>query len=249
MTEKFECKRDNLTIRGTVYRLDDTKRPAIILSHGFMANQKSVKTYAKIFMEMGYAAFAYDFNGGGIFSKSDGKSQNMTVFTEVEDLFAVIEHVKKCSYVDSEDITLLGCSQGGFVSGMVAARRDDIGRLIMLYPALCIPDDARAGTMLGFKFDTTNIPDILSRFPMKIGGNYAKVVMDKQFEDLITGYDGPVLLIHGTKDPIVNIDYSRRAKECYANCTYYEIEGAGHGFRRKYDKMAIEYLKSIKNAK
>lgn len=54
----------------------------------------------------------------------------------------------------------MGCSQGGFVSGMTAAQlKEQIRGLIMFYPALCIPDDARKGHMMFSEFDPQNIPD------------------------------------------------------------------------------------------
>lgn len=48
---KFHCKRDNLTIRGYEYRTDGDKKPIAIVSHGFMANQGTVKHYAKLLAE------------------------------------------------------------------------------------------------------------------------------------------------------------------------------------------------------
>ena len=36
---------------------------------------------------------------------------------------------------------------------------DRISKLVLFYPAFCIPDDARAGRMMFAKFDLDNIPD------------------------------------------------------------------------------------------
>ena len=35
---KFECKRDGLTIRGIEYKSEGNNLPIAIISHGFMAN-------------------------------------------------------------------------------------------------------------------------------------------------------------------------------------------------------------------
>ena len=60
------------------------------------------------------------------------------------------------------------------------------------------------------------------------------------------GYTGDILLIHGTKDKIVNLDYAKRANEMYkangANIRFEIIEGGGHMFSRKYDVIAIQML-------
>ena len=85
ITEKFECAREGKTIRGHVYRPEGTKLPVMIVSHGFMSTGRTVKNEAINFAARGYAAVACDFNGGGIGSKSDGKSVDMSVLTEAND--------------------------------------------------------------------------------------------------------------------------------------------------------------------
>lgn len=107
----FECKRDGLTIRGTIYRPKGDHLPIAIVCHGFMAWQDSVKHYAAFLAEMGYVAFTFDFCGGSAMcGKSDGKTTEMSVLTETKDLKAVIEYVRNFSYTDSEKILLMGCS-------------------------------------------------------------------------------------------------------------------------------------------
>ena len=244
--EKFSCQRNELTIRGHVWGRGAAPKPAVILSHGFLANEKMCHTYAKLLAELGYVTFTFDFCGGGLGSRSDGKSENMTLLTEKADLLAVIDYVKKCPYVDSAHISLLGCSQGGFVSALAAKElQDDIENLLLFYPALCIPDDARQGKMLFFQFDPADIPDILGRFPMKLGGEYARCVIHMNPFEEIAGYNGRTLYLHGTADEIVDISYARTAKALYPNCRYEEIENGGHMFRGKQDKAACDILKEF----
>jgi hypothetical protein len=240
---KFTCKRDNLKISGTIWKEKEGRLPAIILSHGFMANESTCHAYAKLFANLGYVAFTYDFCGGGLMSHSEGKTEDMSVLTEMHDLEAVLSYVKQHEYVDSENISILGCSQGGFVSALVAKTHPELKNLILLYPALCIPDDARSGKMQMIRFDPNNMPDILSKFPMKIGKGYAEAVMDWDYKEVIKGYKGNTILIHGTADDIVNIEYARNAKSCFPNCHYYEIEGGEHPFRGKYEKESQQILR------
>lgn len=70
LRQPFSCQRDNLTIRGYMFRKETGILPAIIICHGFMANQKTVTHYAKVLANLGYAAFTFDFCGGGLRSKS-----------------------------------------------------------------------------------------------------------------------------------------------------------------------------------
>ena len=54
MIETFSCRRDSLTVRGHVYRLGDgaEKRPAVILCHGFLANDRTLRVYAQALAEL-----------------------------------------------------------------------------------------------------------------------------------------------------------------------------------------------------
>lgn len=242
----FSCKRDNLTIRGTEYRPSGENLPVAIVCHGFMAFQDTVRHYAKELARMGYAAYCFDFCGGSVIKgKSDGETTDMSVLTEVKDLEAVIDYVQSLSYTGNR-LLLMGCSQGGFVSALVAARHPKkVDKLVLFYPALCIPDDARAGKMMYAKFDPQNIPERFTCGPMKLGRYYPADVIDMDPFREIQSFDGPVLIVHGTKDKIVDPDYSRRAAEGYANAQLHRIEGGAHGFSGKQDVEAIGYLRDF----
>lgn len=256
--ETFECKRDGLTIGGTEYRPQGDHLPIAIVCHGFMAWQDTVKHYAQMLAEMGYAAYCFDFNGGSVMkSQSEGKTTEMSVLTEVKDLEAVIEHIRTLPYVNPDKIFLMGCSQGGFVSALVAAKNKyPIEKLSLFYPALCIPDDVRAGQMMNTKFDPNNVPEKIRCGLMNVGRCYAMDVMDMDSFKEIRAYNGEVLVVHGTADKIVNIDYSKRAVETYKSTTpegmdeakrvsFHIIEDGAHMFSKNHDVIAMEYLKEF----
>lgn len=258
--EDFSCQRGGLTIRGKVARpADGTNLTPIIVSHGFMGNYKGTLPYCKIFARWGFAAYCFDFNGGGIKSSSEGKSTDMTVFTEADDLEAVIDFVSTEDFVDMTKLTLMGCSQGGFVSGIVAGRlKDRVSRLIMFYPALCIPDDARRGQMIMAKFDPADIPETVKCGPMLLGRCYPASVLDVDPYELLAPYQGPVCIIHGDADDLVKISYSVKAIDAYkaarpadgaalpyGDVQLHTIRGAGHGFKRKYDVTAVAIVREF----
>lgn len=249
----FSCQREGLTIRGTEYRPQGDRLPIAIVSHGFMANQKTVQQYARLLAEMGYAAFTYDFNGGCvIMGKSDGKTTDMSVLTETRDLLSVVEYTKGLPYTDPDSVLLMGCSQGGFVSALVAAKlREQISKLVLFYPALCIPDDARAGKMMWAKFDPNNPPELIRCGPMKLGKRYVEDVVHMDPYQEIQGYAGNVLLLHGTADKIVHPDYAKRAYKTYLQeipperIRFRMIEKGAHSFSKKHDVLAMEELRSF----
>lgn len=250
--EKFICYRDGFRIAGTVLRPRRNNLPIAVLSHGFLANSKMMSKYMRVLAENGYAAFCFDFVGGCIIGKSGGKLIDMSIQTETDDLKTVIAFAKTQSYVTPEKICLMGCSQGGVVSALCAAQlKDEVEKLILFYPAFCIPDDARNGKMMMFEFDPSNVPDILKcKIPfLKLSRIYPESVLNMDIWSEIKKYTGNVLIVHGTNDKIVNTCYAKRAKEEYddagANCRLVLIDGGGHMFARKYDKPAIEQLKQF----
>ena len=241
----FECNRGDLTIRGTEYRPEGENLPVAIVSHGFMAWQDTVRQYAKELARLGYCAYCFDFCGGSVMKKgkSDGATTDMSVLTEVLDLEAVIEYTQSLPYTGNE-LLLMGCSQGGFVSALVAAKHPElVSKLVLFYPALCIPDDARAGKMMFARFDPKNIPERINCGPMKLGRCYPSDVIGMDPIKEISTYHGPVLIVHGTKDKIVNPNYSRRAQRAYPNAKLHIIEGGAHGFRKKHDAIAVVHLR------
>lgn len=252
LKSSFLCSRDGLAIRGTEYRPAGSNLPAAIVSHGFMANQSTVRHYTRYLAKAGYAAYCFDFNGGSVMgSKSDGKTTDMSVLTEVMDLEAVIDHVLRLPYIDrSKGVLLMGCSQGGFVSALTATKRKtQVSHLVLLYPAFCIPDDACAGKMMFARFDPRNVPERVNCGPMKLGRCYVTDVLDMDPFAAIIPYPGPVLIVHGTNDRIVHPDYAQRAFEAYserhvseASVSLEMIEGGGHGFSKRHDALAMTKL-------
>lgn len=242
----FECERDGLTIRGTEYRPEGEDLPVAIVCHGFMAFQDTVRQYAVTLARLGCCAYCFDFCGGSVIKgKSDGNTTDMSVLTELRDLEAVIDYTRSLPYTGSR-LLLMGCSQGGFVSALAAAKKpEEVSALVLFYPALCIPDDARAGRMMFARFDPMNVPEKLRCGPMKLGRCYPASVMDMDPFSAIAPYKGPVLIVHGTKDRIVRPDYSLRATKTYKNAQLRFIEGGAHGFGRRHDKVAMDHLSSF----
>lgn len=250
---EFSCNREGLTIRGTEYRCETMAErqdgwPIAVICHGFGGNQYDLAFYAEAFADMGYAVYCFDFCGGCVVGKSDGSSLDMTIETEAKDLKTVLDYAKSLPYTDERHILLTGGSQGGYVAGIVAAERAaEIERLILFYPALCIPDDARAGRLGGGNYDVDRVPEVIDTFGVKISRKFHEGVVDKDAVTQICGFRGPVLLIHGSEDMLVNNRYAKAAAKAYENCHLQILEGAGHGFTQQQREEVIvsvrEFLK------
>ncbi len=249
--EAFSCTRGKLTINGRFFVPENGGTyPVAVVSHGFHDNMGGVSRYADSLAENGYAAFCFDFCGGTVkeHSASDGNSHEMSVLTEIDDLKAVIEYAFSLPFTKKENILLMGCSQGGFVSALTAAQLNEkVSRLILFYPAFCIPDDARKGQMQSARFDPCNIPDTFYCGDMLLGRCYPEAVINMNPYEEISRYSGKVLIIHGTADTLVKQSYAEKAievyeKSCKAKPELLLIDNAPHGFYGEYDKVAINKM-------
>lgn len=181
----------------------------------------------------------------------------MSALTETKDLEAVISYAKSLSYTNSDSLLLMGCSQGGFVSALTAAKEENlVKKLVLIFPAFCIPHDARAGQMMFAKFDPKDIPETFYCGDMKLGRCYAQDVLEMDPFVEIKPYKGQVLIIHGTDDELVRPDYSERAQEAYLEslpegmrakerCRLIMIDHAGHGFNTEQDKEVMQLVKKF----
>lgn len=202
------------------------KCPLVIMSHGYNGSGAAFEKLAYYFACNGIGAFWYDFCGGSVNSRSSLATTSMTVFTEKEDLCAVLEAAKNWKEVDGDNIYLFGESQGGLVSALVAKEyEDDIKGLMLLYPALCIADNWNE------KFvNESDIPDEFEFWGMRLGKKFFTSLRNFQTFEEIRGFRKRVLIMHGDKDPVVPLAYSQRAAKIYPNAGLEIFKGEGHGF-------------------
>lgn len=229
----FTIKSGGKKLRGVIFNTDvKTPSKTVIISHGYASSMLVTSPYAKPFLDEGYVVIMYDFccSGSGI---SCGKSTDMSIFTETDNLLDVLDFAKSLDIVDNKHITLCGCSQGGLVSALAAVKREkDVERLILYYPALCIPDDARRGCVIGTKIDPDNVPDKFFGLFILLSKKYVMDAKSIEPYEQICTFKKPVFIVHGIEDSLVKIEYSRKAKELYPDCRLVEVHG-DHGFIRK----------------
>ena len=198
--------------------------PTVILSHGYRCDNTWFEADCKLFAENGYIAYAYDFCGGSDWSKSSGKTTDMTIFTEQKNLHAVFEDIKAMEHVDSKQIFLLGGSMGGLVTALEAEELDEqVKGVILYFPAFCVADDWRK------TYSTVDeIPEVTDFLGTKLGKEFFTSIHDFDPYDVIGGYTNPVLIIWGDKDDIVPQNYVEHAKEIYKDAELIILPDKGH---------------------
>ncbi len=232
--------RDGRRIYCDIYLplIDGEKLPVVICCHGYGGNHTSSEGYASAIAENGMIACCFDFCGGSPDSLSDGSMTEMSIFTERQDLIAVMDTIlSRYKSADGSRVFLLGKSMGGAVSAITAAAIPDrIKGLILMYPAFVLVDDIKA------KFsNVSEIPDTFEQLGLTIGKIFAQGLLDYDIYDEIRGYDKDVLIIHGDRDGLVPLSYSEKAIEVYPAAELKIISGGEHGFYGKYAEKATEY--------
>lgn len=236
-TREIFVDNNGMNIYGIAYIPQNTgkqKMPTVLISHGFGSNNAEGTHYAQSLAQHGYAAYCFDFCCGA-HGKSDGKSTDMSIFSEETDLAAVLNAAFTWDFVDPQNVFLWGLSQGGMVSAMVAAHHiDQVNAMILFFPAFCIKDD---NTKIPFE----EVPDSFKVMGVEIGRPYVEKLYDFDTYAYIGPYNRDVLIVHGDQDRVVNISYSHKAMEVYPHAELKILPGADHGFRGDNDIKAINW--------
>lgn len=233
--------RDDKTIFGRVYLPEDAqdgKRiPMVICAHGLNGSAETCDAYARELAKRGYSAYCFDFCSTPD-SRSDADDKPMTIFTEQKDLEDVLEEISQLPYVDRNNVFLLGTSMGGAVSSLVATHKGGLIKgLILLYPAFSIPGDLKRAFP-----ETEELPEEPAVYGEPISREFVESARNFDFYDVIGGYAGPVLIIHGMSDDIVASGYSVRAVNTYRNANLELIGEVGHGFEGGAFKYAVKKI-------
>ena len=217
------------------------RRPVAIFAHGFNGNHEWARNYFDTLCALGYRCYAFDFPCGSLRNRSDTNTMNMSVADEAADIEAVVSHFRSQPDADSTAIVLIGESQGGLAAALAAARlQGAVSRMVLIYPALCIPDNWNSA----YK-QAADIPDTTRVWGVPLGRRFFTEARAIDVYATIGRYRGPVLIVHGDKDQVVPADYSRRAQATYADAQLEMISGAGHGFSGRQLRQATARVASF----
>ena len=227
------------------------KIPMVILMHGFggskdgRGGQKGMlEIIADKLEAQGIASIRFDFNGHG---ESEGEFWQHTVPNEIEDALKVYEYVRDLRYVST--VSVLGHSQGGVVSSMVAGKLGaEIKAAVLMAPAAVLRDDAIRGNTMGATYDPLNLQgDYVEMFGgrQKLGTEYIRTAFNLPIYETAANFKGALCVIHGTGDKVVPYTYGVRYTEQSNNAELYILHGEDHGFSKDLERatdIAVEFL-------
>ncbi|OAA27585.1 hypothetical protein AT15_05040 [Kosmotoga arenicorallina S304] len=222
-------------IFGIIQKPDgDQKFPLVIFSHGFTGNHLEphfiFKRTADALCKKEIASIRFDFFGSG---NSDGEFEDMTVYTELEDLERIYDFALSLPYINKKRIGFLGFSMGGTITAMFSGKHPQIPKAVCFWaPALLnkeiftyhLSKEERT-------FDEKGLLDVGGLYVSK---NFFESIISENSYELLKNYKGPVKIIHGTSDEAVPIFHSETiaAEEGYELLA---IEGAEHTFNKQHE--------------
>lgn len=236
---EFYIMEDNLRLHAKLEFPEAEKKtyPLGIVIHGFTGNMEEphIITAAEAMRACGYASLRVEMYGHG---GSDGEFRDHTLLRWLTNALTVIRYARGLDFVSG--IVLCGHSQGGLLTMLAGAmERDVLKAIIPLSPAWMIPEEARRGNLLGCPFDPDHIPDeVIHPDGFSLRGEYFRAAQFIHSEDSISRFDGPVLLVHGSADETVPVEYSYRAAAMYRRAELVIIPGDTHCYDRHLDLLS-----------
>lgn len=229
-------------IYGRVYRphTEAGKRlPACVFAHGLNGTHLIGERYLRALAQVGVVGYGIDFRGGSDRGQSAGSTTHMSVMTEAQDLQATMGTMRTWDFVDPDRCFVIGESLGGVVAAVLAARFPQwVDRMVLLYPGFAVMD-----IMRNIFPSKELIPDTYNALGwINLGRQFATDVWDHDFGADVRAYEGPVLILHGSDDQIVDPRYSRQLAREYPHAKLHMISRAGHGFDDAAFQKAMGYI-------
>lgn len=186
----------------------DGKRQAVIICHGFIGSRIGVdrlfvKT-ARALAAQGSFVIRFDYGGCG---ESSGDYGALGFDAMVDQTRTMIDYVSEMDCVDPRRITLLGHSLGGAVAIMTAVKDKRVKRLALWSPVgYPFNDIVRIVGRVGY--DEAIQRGSTDHRGYTLQPVFFDSLMQHQPFQSATRFGGDVLLVHGTSDELIPVDYS-----------------------------------------
>jgi len=223
----------------TAWYTPSTNGRAILMFHGHGGNRDQLMSHADYLMDAGYGLLMLDFrNHGG----SEGDRTSMG-FHEIMDARAAYAYLQEQD--DVEQIILWGHSMGGAVASRLMGEVDADGLFIDATFG-DFPSIVRAG-VVARGFAGTPFTEILTTMYGALSGADWQ---DVRPIDSLANIDKPMLVFHGTDDPIIPVAEGYRLAEANPNIRLVIFEDGAHSNLYEldpelYQREVMAYLDAL----
>lgn len=175
----------------------ESPAPLVLLFHGNGENIAGMLPMGKRYQSQGLAVGLVEYPGYG--GTPGRPTQASVTRAAVAGYDALVGRLD----VDGDRVVVHGFSLGGGVAAQLAKRRDVSGLVL----------ESTFSSMIAM-YRSMRVPGFLCRDPFRT-------------DEVLTGFEGPVLLIHGRNDTIVPPSHSEVLLRIAPNAKYLEMDG-GH---------------------
>ncbi len=215
---------------------DGKKHPAVLFAHGWLSDQIGYAEYARELVAQGYACLTFDFRGQG---KSEGDIRVLTRRNFLNDAMNAYDFLARSPGVDSEKISVMGASFGGYIAAILSENRK-LESIVLRVPA-DYPDD-------GFdepRMQTTDKPGAME------WRGQIRDAEDTEALRAIHNFTGNLLVVESGKDNAVlpgTIQSYLRAAPDPEKVSYALMEDAPHSlgmgpkFRTEFKEILSDFF-------
>lgn len=108
------------------------KRPAILVIHGWTSSMARYPSRVESLVDMGYLAVLFDLRGHG---ETGGELGTLSPHDHLNDCLAAFDFMTSLSNADTQNISVIGSSYGGYLASLLTAARK-VDHLVLSVPAL-----------------------------------------------------------------------------------------------------------------
>lgn len=227
--EKVKFISEGIRLTGSVCNpVGVVNPPGVLFLHG--GGQSSKERYGKWqdhLCKLGMSSFAFDFRGVG---ESEGQFSDGTLRNRLTDARNALNFFLSENLIDKNKIAVVGASMGAPIALQLCLETSDVRALILVSPA-------------AYSKEAENQP---------LTDSFTRVIQRKNsWQDspsfqILRNYQGPVMVIYGSKDLVIPSGIKREYKRCLGIGNFYEvIESGSHALldpKNTAEEKAFEEL-------
>ena len=242
--------RDGINLCGILTSSNIEPKGGVILAHGITVEKNEGGFYqrlANLLAKNCLTSLRFDFRGHG---DSSGKSSEMTIKGEIDDLWAAITFLRDKKY---KKIAIVGTSFGAGIAVLYTKMRPAaISSLILLCPVLDYkmtflkPETEWAQEW--FTPQAISKAKLTGKFNLdgfQLGYELLKEFRRYKPAETLLKLTIPTMIMHGTEDSMVPYSVAQYYGRKYRKGKFVSIKGADHGFKGFEKKVFSEVIKWI----
>ncbi|GIO14444.1 alpha/beta hydrolase [Cohnella xylanilytica] len=251
MIHTLTIRHEGLALAATIHyppqkasSMGDRRWPLVIINHGFVGSRIGVDRLfvlaARELAEQGNVVIRFDFAGCG---ESEGVYGEHGLDSMIEQTRTVLDYALALDFVDPLRVTLLGHSLGGAVALLTAVRDRRVKSLVLWAPVGYPFNDILR--IVGRKtYDEAVTKGSADYLGYSLTPSFFDALLRHQPFQETQKFSGDVLIVHGTGDETIPVDYTFLLEKTFwlrgeGRCEKVIVFQADHTFTRGEHKKEL----------